>query len=43
MQIRILWEEMLPRFPVFEVVGPPKRVLSNFVRGFTELLVRLPR
>jgi cytochrome P450 len=42
MQIRILWEEILQRFPVVEVVGPPKRVFSNFVRGFTELPVRLP-
>ena len=42
MQIRILWEEILQRFPVIEVVGPPRRVLSNFVRGFTELKVRLP-
>ena len=42
MQIRILWEEILQRFPVIEVVGPPKRVFSNFVRGFTALPVRLP-
>ena len=42
MQIKILWEEILQRFPVIEVVGPPKRVLSNFVRGFTELPVRIP-
>ena len=42
MQLKILWEEVLKRFPVFEVVGVPKRVFSNFVRGFTELQVRLP-
>ena len=42
MQIKILWEEMLKRFPVIEVVGPPKRVFSNFVRGFTVLPVRIP-
>ena len=41
MQIKILWEEVLKRFPVIEVVGPPKRVFSNFVRGFTELPVRI--
>ena len=42
MQLKILWEEILKRFPVIEVVGEPQRVLSNFVRGFTHLPVRLP-
>ena len=42
MQIRILWEEILKRFPVIEVVGEPMRVASNFVRGFTHLPVRIP-
>ena len=42
MQLRILWEEILPRFPVIEVVGPPQRVLNNFVRGFSDLPVRIP-
>ncbi len=43
LQLKILWQELLLRFPVIEVVGPPQRALSNFVRGFTELPVRLPR
>ncbi len=42
MQLKILWEEILKRFPVIEVVGPPKRLLSNFVRGISELPVRIP-
>jgi cytochrome P450 len=42
MQVRILWEEILKRFPAIEVVGEPTRVLSNFVRGFTHLPVRIP-
>ena len=42
MQLRILWEEILPRFPVIEVVGEPERVRSTFVRGFSRLPVRLP-
>ena len=42
MQLRILWEEILTRFPSIEVVGPPKRVFSNFVRGYTDLPVRIP-
>ncbi len=41
MQLRILWEELLPRFPVIEVVGEPQRVRSTFVRGFTKLPVRI--
>jgi cytochrome P450 len=42
LQLKILWEEILKRFPVIEVVGPPKRLLSNFVRGISELPVRIP-
>ena len=42
MQLKILWEEILKRFPVIEAVGEPTRVLSNFVHGFTHLPVRLP-
>jgi len=42
MQLKILWEEILRRFPVIEVVGQPTRTLSNFVRGFTHLPVRIP-
>jgi len=42
LQLRILWEEILQRFPVIEVVGPPVRVRSTFVRGFSQLPVRIP-
>ena len=42
MQLKILWQEILARFPAIEVVGPPKRVRSNFVHGFSELPVLLP-
>ena len=42
LQLKILWEELLPRFPTIEVVGEPQRVLSNFVRGFSSMMVRLP-
>jgi hypothetical protein len=37
-----LWEEIQKRFPVIEVVAEPVRVRSPFVRGFTELMVRIP-
>ena len=43
MQLRILWEEIMQRFARVEVVGEPKRVRSNFVRGYSELPVRLHR
>ena len=42
LQLRILWEEILTRFPVIEVVGEPVRVRSTFVRGFAQLPVRIP-
>ncbi len=41
MQLRILWEEIMQRFSFIEVVGEPERVHSNFVHGFSELMVRL--
>lgn len=41
LQLRLLWEEMLQRYSRIEVVGAPKRAISNFVRGYTELPVRL--
>jgi cytochrome P450 len=41
MQLRVLWEEILKRFHTVEVVGEPVRVRSNFVRGYSELPVRL--
>ena len=42
MQLKILWEEILKRFPVIEVMGPPTRVRSSFVRGYTHMPVRIP-
>ncbi len=41
MQLRILWEEILQRFHTVEVVAEPRRVMSNFVRGYEELQVRV--
>jgi cytochrome P450 len=42
MQLRVLWQEILKRFPVIEVVGEPKRILSSLLRGYDELPVRIP-
>ncbi len=41
MQLRVLWEEIMKRFHAIEVMGEPTRVQSNFVRGYSELPVRL--
>jgi cytochrome P450 len=42
LQLRILWEELLPRYPNIEVMGPPHRVYSNFIHGIRSLPVRIP-
>ena len=44
MQLRIVWEEILKRWPdkPIEVVGEPKRVFSNFIKGYEALPVRIP-
>jgi cytochrome P450 len=41
LQLRILWEELLKRFERIELVGEPERVLSNFVHGYSKVMVRL--
>lgn len=43
LQLKILWEEILQRFSKVEVVGEPVRIDSVFVKGYTELPVRLHR
>jgi cytochrome P450 len=43
MQLRIVWEEVLKRFRFVEVMGAPTRLRSNFIRGITELPVRVHR
>jgi cytochrome P450 len=42
LQLKIIWEEILARFPRIEVVGPPRRVPSSFVKGYEYLPVVLP-
>ncbi|HIG39694.1 MAG: cytochrome P450 [bacterium] len=43
MQLRIAWEEILERFESVEVVGEPTRILSGFVKGYSDLPVKLTR
>ena len=41
MQLRVLWEEIMKRFERIEMVGQPERIVSNFIKGYTELRVKL--
>jgi cytochrome P450 len=41
MQLRVLWEEILERFRMVEVVGDAVRVPSCFVKGMLEMPVRV--
>lgn len=41
MQLTILWEEIMKRFSQVEVVGDAKYLNSSFIRGITELPVRV--
>jgi cytochrome P450 len=42
MQLRIVWEEILQRFPKIEIVEEPVRLKSNFLRAYRKLMVRIP-
>ena len=42
LQLKILWQEILKRFPSIEVLEDPVRTKSTFVRGITRLMVRIP-
>ena len=41
MQLRVLWEEIVKRFDEVELVGDVVRQPNNFIRGLTEVPVRL--
>ena len=41
MQLRVLWEEIMKRFRLIEVVGEPARTFSAFVHGYTHLPVQV--
>ena len=43
LQLQIIWEEILKRFPVIEQVAEPKRTYSTFVRGYEHLDVVIPK
>jgi cytochrome P450 len=42
LQLKILWEEILARFDTIEIVEEPTRVPSAFVKGYKQMMVRIP-
>ena len=42
MQLTILWEEILKRFPMIEVMEEPTRAYSNLIHGIVSMPVRIP-
>jgi cytochrome P450 len=42
MQLTIIWEEILKRFPRIELAGEPTRNYSPFVHGFETMPVIIP-
>jgi cytochrome P450 len=42
LQLKIIWEEILKRFPRIEISGPIKRLSNEFVHGYTHLPVIIP-
>jgi cytochrome P450 len=42
LQLTILWEEIMKRFPFIELMEEPKRVYSTFVHGISSMMVRIP-
>ncbi len=42
LQLKIIWEEILARFPDIQVVSEPKRVFSTFVKGYESMRVIIP-
>ena len=41
LQLHILWEEIMRRFELVELVGDPAYLNSSFIRGITDLPVRV--
>ena len=42
LQLKVIWEEILKRFPKIEVTGAPRHVYSSFVKGYETLPVIIP-
>ncbi len=42
MQLRVIWEEILKRYPKIEVMGEPVYTANPFTKGYGSLMVRIP-
>ncbi|HEY0647962.1 cytochrome P450 [Phenylobacterium sp.] len=42
MQLKIVWEEILKRFPTIEIVEKPERLKSCFLRAYRKMMVVIP-
>ena len=42
LQLKILWEEIIKRFPEIKVLEDPRRVPSSFVKGYEQMMVMIP-
>jgi cytochrome P450 len=43
LQLTILWEEIMKRFPVIELMGEPQRIYSSTIHGIASMPVRIPK
>jgi cytochrome P450 len=42
MQLRVIWEEILKRFPTIQVVGEPVRATTSFLRAYKAMTAVIP-
>ncbi len=43
LQLKVIWEEMLARFPEIAVIEEPSRNFSTFIKGYERMMVVIPR
>ena len=43
LQLRVIWEEILERFPDIQLVEEPRRTFSTFVHGYESMKVVIPK
>ena len=43
LQLQIIWEEIMKRFPEIHLVEEPKRIYSTFVKGYESMKVIIPK
>ena len=43
LQLRVIWEEIMKRFPDIQLLEEPKRTFSCFVKGYERMMVMIPK